>query len=153
MARKTLAALVDAELNQDSESPVLREVGTAVVQDPDSSEADDFGPSGLPAFGTLGLPDTDSSILRSPASSGLAASGTPGLPKYLRLARKEARLSEDQVDALTELARRLERRKPKGVGERITENTLIRIGVELLLRHANRLEGHTEEELLRSVHH
>jgi hypothetical protein len=49
------------------------------------------------------------------------------LPKYFRLVRKEDRLSEAQFDALTDLACRLARRKPKGAGERITENTLIRV--------------------------
>lgn len=151
MARKTLAALVDAELNQDSENPVLREVGAALGQDSDSSGAGDFDTADLPESGIPDVPDFGCSVLRHSASSAFTESGTPGLPKYLRLARKEARLSEDQVDALTELARRLERRKPKGAGERITENTLIRIGVELLLQQAERLEGHTEEELLRSV--
>ena len=47
----------------------------------------------------------------------------------MRLVRKEARLTAEQFQPLTELARRLNRRKPKGVGERITENTLIRVAV------------------------
>ena len=53
--------------------------------------------------------------------------------------------------ALTDLARRLNRRKPKGAGERITENTLIRVAVELLLAQADRLDGTTEDELLASL--
>src|SRR5207302_6968369 len=69
-------------------------------------------------------------------SSELADYQPPGGPKYLRLVRKEARLSADQFDALTDLARRLNRRKPKGVGERITENTLIRVAVKILLARA-----------------
>ena len=66
-------------------------------------------------------------------------------PKYLTLLRKEARLREDQFDDLTALARTLNRRR-KG-GERITENTLIRLAVDLLLKEADQLEGSTEEEL------
>jgi hypothetical protein len=46
--------------------------------------------------------------------------------------RKECRLRPDQLDALTALARRLNRER-KGKGERITENTLIRWAVDLLL--------------------
>lgn len=54
------------------------------------------------------------------------------LPPYLNYVRKECRLRPDQLDALTALARRLNRGR-KGKGERITENTLIRWAVDLLL--------------------
>jgi hypothetical protein len=67
------------------------------------------------------------------------------LPKYLTLVRKETRLREDQLDALTSLTRKLNRRK-KG-GERLTENTLIRLAVDLLLSHESELKGATEAEL------
>ena len=56
------------------------------------------------------------------------------LPPYLTYVRKECRLRPDQLDALTALARRLNRER-KGKGERITENTLIRWAVDLLLKH------------------
>ncbi len=75
----------------------------------------------------------------------LTDSGTNNQPKYLTLLRKETRLREDQFDDLTALARTLNRRR-KG-GERITENTLIRLAVDLLLKEADQLEGSTEEEL------
>lgn len=54
-------------------------------------------------------------------------------PKYLTYVRKECRLRPDQLDALTALARKLNRER-KGKGERITENTLIRWAVDLLLK-------------------
>lgn len=75
----------------------------------------------------------------------LTESETNRQPKYLTLLRKETRLREDQFDDLTALARTLNRRR-KG-GERITENTLIRLAVDLLLKEADQLEGSTEEEL------
>lgn len=75
----------------------------------------------------------------------LTESETNKQPKYLTLLRKETRLREDQFDDLTALARTLNRRR-KG-GERITENTLIRVAVDLLLKEADQLEGSTEEEL------
>ena len=84
-------------------------------------------------------------------SSELADYQPPGLPKYLRLVRKEARLTADQFEALMALSRRFNRRKPAGVGERMTENTLIRVAVELLLAQADRLDGTTEDELLASL--
>ncbi len=58
--------------------------------------------------------------------------GERPLPPYLTYARKECRLRPDQLDALTALARRLNRER-KGKGERITENTLIRWAVDMLL--------------------
>jgi len=64
-----------------------------------------------------------------------AQASPPGerpLPPYLTYVRKECRLRPDQLDALTALARRLNRER-KGKGERITENTLIRWAVDMLL--------------------
>jgi hypothetical protein len=67
-------------------------------------------------------------------------------PLYLRLERKETRLRSDQIIDLTAHARRLNRAKGP-VGERITENTLIRVAVDLLLAQADRLAGGDESEL------
>ena len=68
------------------------------------------------------------------------------VPKYLTLLRKEARLREDQTLALARLARQLNRQKSKR-GERITENTLIRVAVDLLLSQEDQIWGATEEEI------
>jgi hypothetical protein len=72
------------------------------------------------------------------------------LPKYLQLERKEVRLRLDQLDELTALTRRLNRAR-NGKGERITENTLIRVAIDLLLERSDPLAGTTEEELRDSV--
>ena len=69
---------------------------------------------------------------------------------YRSFERKEARLRADQYAKLTEEARRLNRAKGAG-GERITENTLIRVAIDLLLERADKLAGATEGELRRSV--
>ncbi|MBA2345918.1 MAG: hypothetical protein H0V83_12645 [Rubrobacter sp.] len=61
--------------------------------------------------------------------------------------RKEARLRGDQVDALSVLARRVNRRKVSHGGERITENTLIRVAVDWLLSQEEHVGGSTEEEI------
>ena len=74
----------------------------------------------------------------------------PKVPKYLTLVRKDARLRDDQLDLLTSIARRLNRQRQKK-GERITENTLIRVAVDLLLDMEEQLEGINEDELLKSV--
>ncbi|MBC1235741.1 hypothetical protein [Nostoc sp. 2RC] len=73
------------------------------------------------------------------------------LPKYLKLERKEARLRQEQIDALTELTRKLNRMKRVKGGERLTDNTLIRVAVDLLLSKASELQGTTEEELRSSL--
>jgi len=80
---------------------------------------------------------------------------TPGeaaiaMPPYLRLIRKETRIREDQYEALTGQARRLNRAKGTG-GERITENTLIRVAIDLLLTQIDQLRGSDESELRNSV--
>jgi len=54
------------------------------------------------------------------------------VPPYLTYVRKECRLRPDQLDALTALARKLNRER-RGRGERITENTLLRLATDLLL--------------------
>ena len=71
-------------------------------------------------------------------------------PRYLQLERKEARLRDDQSSELTWHVRALNKKR-KGAGERITENTLIRVAIDLLLSESGRLAGTTEDELRKSV--
>jgi hypothetical protein len=73
-----------------------------------------------------------------------------GLAKFARLTRKDARVRADQDAALTALAKSLMRRRPVKT-ERITENSLIRVAIDLLLAHADELQGSTEDELRNSV--
>lgn len=83
------------------------------------------------------------------ASSHILASDRP--PLYRRLARKEARLREDQFVALSRVVRILGRRRVDRSGPRLTENTLIRVAIDLLLTRAAQLSGDTEAELRASV--
>lgn len=69
---------------------------------------------------------------------------------YLRLVRKETRLREDQQNQLTLQARRLNRAKSAGT-PRITDNTLIRIAVDLLLERIETARGDDETAILTSV--
>lgn len=71
---------------------------------------------------------------------------TATLPKYLTLVRKETRVRDEQLEALTSLTRRLNRQR-QGRGERLTENTLIRVAIDLLLDRKDDLRGTTEVEL------
>jgi pyruvate/2-oxoglutarate dehydrogenase complex dihydrolipoamide acyltransferase (E2) component len=80
-----------------------------------------------------------------------AQTSPPGerpLPPYLTYVRKECRLRPDQLDALTALARKLNRER-KGKGERITENTLIRWAVDLLIHHLS--QGSPSEAYMRTA--
>ena len=72
-------------------------------------------------------------------------------PKYLQLERKDTLLWPRQLNELTVLRRVLNRRKPKGEGERITENTLIRVAIDLLIANAGQLQGSNEDELRQSL--
>lgn len=88
------------------------------------------------------------------AEPGTAAGVEPnrsGDPKWATLERKEARLRADQLTDLAELRRHVSAHR-RDRSEIITDNTLIRIAVDLLLQgHAHRLHGDTEEALLHSV--
>ena len=70
--------------------------------------------------------------------------------RYDEYERKETRLRDDQYGRLTTASRRLNKLR-KGSGERITENTLIRVAIDLLLNEENKLAGASEAELRKSV--
>ena len=69
---------------------------------------------------------------------------------YLALERKETRLREGQIGELTAHARRLNKAKT-AQAPRITENTLIRVAIDMLLSRVDDLQGNTEEDLRRSL--
>lgn len=71
-------------------------------------------------------------------------------PRYKTFTRTEARLRPDQVTALGEL-RRLVAAARTDRGERFTDNTFLRVAVDLLLAHREQLHGNTEAELRASL--
>jgi hypothetical protein len=74
-----------------------------------------------------------------------------GDPKWTTLERKEARLRPDQLTNLAELRRHVSGHR-RDRSEIITDNTLIRVAIDLLLQgHSHKLHGDTEEALLASV--
>lgn len=101
--------------------------------------------------------DDRGSMLNNQSATEVSRSFAPSqdLPKWERLHRKETRLRDDQLSKLTELARSINRNKPRskhGDDERITENTLIRVAVDIFLDHWDtRMVGANEEELLTSA--
>ncbi|MFO0629334.1 MAG: hypothetical protein U0325_27405 [Polyangiales bacterium] len=72
-------------------------------------------------------------------------------PLYQRLTRKEVRFRDDQLEGLDRLTRRLSRARRGFKGERLTENTLVRVAVDLLIEHQAQLSGTSEAELLASL--
>jgi hypothetical protein len=91
-------------------------------------------------------PDTSQTLkVLNPNTPTLSTPETPPLPKYLTLENKAVRLRSEQIDALAALSKALNRSR-KSQGERITENTLIRIAIDLLLTHGE-ISGTTEEEI------
>lgn len=95
----------------------------------------------------------ETSAKAAPAAAAVDTPTTdrPSKPRFADFERKEARLRQDQLDALDALARRIKRARKPGAGERITDNTLIRVAVDLLLARQDELTGSTEDELRTSV--
>ena len=90
---------------------------------------------------------------QGPSRSASRRPPVPSAPErvhYSSLVRKEARLRDDQVESLTLRARKLSRNKTTG-DQRITDNTLIRVAVDLLLAREADLSGTSEAELRRSL--
>lgn len=106
--------------------------------------------TGVPDSRTHELTESQTPAVRKSPRSGPGIAGEAP-PRYLQLVRKESRLRMDQVDALAVLTRQLGRRRTSRGGERLTDNTLIRVAVDLLLERADQLRGNTEDELLGSL--
>lgn len=95
---------------------------------------------------------TEKVAIKALRSERVAPEGDPttGGATYLRFVRKDTRLRDDQLEALTAHARRLNRKR-RSVGSRVTENTLIRVAVDLLLGRIEGASGDDEAALLESV--
>lgn len=71
-------------------------------------------------------------------------------PHYTQLVRKELRVFQDQAMDLKILTMTINNTK-LGMGERITDNTLVRVAIDLLLERKADLSGTTESELRESL--
>jgi hypothetical protein len=103
---------------------------------------------------SLSVPDPVTPRLPDPVTPGAPQPVTLDVasqPKYLQLLRKEARIRVDQAADLASLRRQLMRRRVNRGAEVITDNTLIRVAVDLLLTRAGELRGDTEDELRASL--
>lgn len=123
---------------------------------PRSTEVPHSETPGVRDFSTSRVRDSGSAESQSPrvpqSPSPEAASQPPErpLPRYLTLERSEARLRGDQMVALAALRKRVAANRTVK-SERITDNTLLRVAVDLLLSQGGQLHGNTEEELRASL--
>lgn len=158
--RKRLADLMKEEVGHDTAAVAQGEAGkdlqASAVTNLQTSELTDSrhnrvpgSASGRPPGGAThddgparGQPATQPAAV----STGTAAADQSATPKYQRLTRKETRLRDDQLEALSGIARRLNKQRA-GRGERITENTLIRVAVDLLVTMKDDLHGVDEDAL------
>jgi hypothetical protein len=76
--------------------------------------------------------------------------GSEDKPRYQQQLPVGARLWAEQVNDLTPLRRRISSERTDK-SERITDNTLIRVGVDLVLALGDQLHGDTEDELRASA--
>jgi hypothetical protein len=110
-------------------------------------------PTPAPAATETAEPTPTHSANRTPRRSARRGPRTAAPGQWVRydeLERKETRLRADQYGQLSDLSRSLNRLRA-GNGERITENTLIRVAIDLLLSRETDLAGTTEIELRKSV--
>ena len=149
MVKKRRLSDLIGEETQQTESPTNESVTTKVSESATNKVSDSKNLK-VPDLQTDKVTDSQTAELPKKQTNEVTDSKTDEVPKYLTLVRKEARLREDQLDSLTNLMRSLNRKR-KGEGERITENTLIRVAVDLLLNRSGELKGTTEQEIKKSV--
>lgn len=90
---------------------------------------------------------SNESVIHLESSPRRTHSGT-----YLDYEEKTARLTGDQLDQLKALAKVCEQdRRNAGQHRRITDTTLIRVAVELLLDKPHLVRGGTEPEILSAL--
>lgn len=149
--------------------PVGEGSGTTIPAEPEPDTAEDSSQPAIPKPAAKKTPRTkltgDTSSLRSaprpqnqrpavtsePQRRGGALVEPPALPLYLQLQRKEARMRQEQVDDLEMLTKQINRRRSGTPEQRITDNTMIRIAIDLLLERRDELGGNSENELRESL--
>jgi hypothetical protein len=143
MARPQLSALLEPRGNQEDtvkvgEAPTAEEPTPAVLIEAASEPQ-------------VERPATQSRRPgRTKAPKSNARPKEDALPPYLTFERKETRLRPEQVTSLNVKARELNKTKDPDA-DRITDNTLIRVAVDLLLARAGDLAGGDEALLRKSV--
>lgn len=99
---------------------------------------------------TVPVPDTQAPT--KPAAQATPAPSTSSLdvPKWLTFEPKPTRQRRDQLDWIEAKRKELNALRARA-GERLTDNTLIRVAIDLLIVNGDRLQGTTEAELRASL--
>ncbi|MFI8634179.1 hypothetical protein ACIGEP_16470 [Microbacterium sp. NPDC077663] len=146
MARADLSNLLGA-IDREDTAPNSSEVAAiATVTHPTSVEQ----PSSSAQDSTALTASKTRPPTRVESASASKSTEPPAPRTYEDFERKEARLRPDQYETLTINARRLNKIKGTG-GVRITENTLIRVALDMLIARMPELQGSTEAELRKSM--
>ncbi|TCK58308.1 hypothetical protein [Curtobacterium sp. PhB136] len=124
MARKKLTSLLDSAAVDETTEAQLTETAAPEAPAPAAS-----------------APEAPAPAAEKPAAATAL---------FEDLVRKECRFRDDQLEDLSRSARRLQRTR-LAPGPRITDNTLIRVAVDLLMSRADELQGSTEAELRASL--
>jgi hypothetical protein len=97
---------------------------------------------------TVPVPDIRAPM--KPPAPPASSTPDPDVPKWLTFEPKPTRQRRDQLDWIE--AKRKELNALRGrAGERLTDNTLIRVAIDLLIVNGERLQGTTEAELRASL--
>lgn len=118
---------------------------TTLANDPDVTAAA-AAPIEEPAQPAVDLRTSGTSEVPKSVPAPPVRAAAPPRAHYSDYIRKETRLRADQLDDLATIARRLNRARPSDQ-PRLTENSLIRVAVDLLLAQREHLVGRTEDEL------
>ena len=152
MARRvSLNSLLDdakSTLEPAPETQQARPVPQSLPQPPEPNV--EAPPVPEPASAPVASPRSHKPARLSPRRTSTAPEPEPERVHFSTLVRKEARLRDDQIESLTLRARKLSRNKAT-TEQRITDNTLIRVAVDLLLAREGDLAGTSEAELRKSV--
>jgi hypothetical protein len=138
MARPNLTALLDSKPEAATRAPKPQ---ADVAVEPASAVS-------APAI--ISAPAAAPTSTAPPKRKPVRAARTAAPERFDQFIRKESRLREDQIDELAAIAKRIMRNRTEG-GPRITDNTIIRIAVDLLLSRADELNGNSEDELRASL--
>ncbi len=142
MARPQLSSLLEPRGNEE-DTVKVGEAPTAIL------EAQPARPTEPPMPAAQAVVERPKREARAKAPK-VQKAPIESVPPYLRYERKEARLRTDQLTDLTLRARQLNKTKDTD-SDRITDNTLIRIAVDLLLSRADELTGGDEAALRKSL--
>lgn len=123
---------------------------------PELASARQSAPEGLERRVQVASALTAPTRVAQPSEGSSAGEGQAALSRWDQLNRRIFSVADPQVEELVELRKALMRlparqRVLARDRERITESTLVRIGIDLVLRHRDQIEGVTENELRASL--